>query len=446
MNVSIQTQPPPLARDRRDRILDGVTVATDLLMDDRPWREALPDVLGVLGRASVVSRVYFFDLHGRPEGQVLATQTAEWVGEGVEPQIDNPELQDLDMHEAGFGRWLELLRAGDPVVGNIADFPDSERPILEAQDIKSLLVQPVLAGEELVGLIGFDACESVHHWKTIEVRVLRIAARVLGAAMHRERREQAWRRTERMAALGRMASGVAHDFNNLLAVVSASSQLARIGLDGGESACRSARASLDTTDRAVDQAASLVRRLLEFGRGSRGTAEEIAIPEVLADMRPLIEQAAGPNTRVRIRSIPRVGVVRMDPFQFRQVILNLAGNARDAMPDGGTLDIEVSEIAAGASGSQGDGSRGCTERVLVTVSDDGTGVPRSIRDRIFDPFFSTKPAEQGTGLGLATAYGSVTAAGGRLFLVDDDRKGTTFRIELPVAAGPDDGPEVADSR
>lgn len=431
MTVSIH----PRLHDRRDRILEGVSVASDLLMADRPWRAALPEVLDVLGRASAVSRVYYFDLEHQDDGRVLASQVAEWVNEGIEAQIDNLDMQGLDMEESGFARWMTCFSIGEPVFGDIADFPPAERPILESQDIKSILMQPVVAGDELVGLIGFDACEAPQNWTGVEVQVLRIAARVLGAAMHRERREQAWRQSERMAALGRMASGVAHDFNNLLAVVSASSQLARLGLDGGESAQRSARASLDTTDRAVDQAASLIRRMLEFGRGSIGATERIVVPEQIAEMLPLIEQAAGPNTRVRIHDRSRIGIVRMDPFQFRQVILNLAGNARDAMPEGGDLEIEVSEVPAGSVGPGKAGAANARCRgdlVVVSVRDDGTGIPTSICDRIFEPFFSTKSAEKGTGLGLSIAYGNVTTAGGRLLLVDDNRQGTTFRIELPA--------------
>lgn len=425
----------PQLRDRRDRILDGVAVVSDLLMDGRPWRKVLPEVLAVLGRASGVSRVYYFAMMGASDGRRLVSQIAEWVNDGVEPQMDNPDLQGLDMVEAGFGRWLDLLEAGEPVFGDIADFPDSERPLLEAQDIHSLLVQPVAIGDVLGGLIGFDACDAPQTWSMLEVRTLRIAARLLGAAMQREHREREWRQTERMAALGRMAGSVAHDFNNLLTVVSASSQLARLGLDGGETARRSARSSLDTTDRAISQATALVRRLLDFGRGRGGHAELVAIPELLTEMHPLIEQAAGRSVRVEIRSVRNVRPVRVDPFQFRQVILNLAGNAKDAMADGGNLEIEVS-MREGESGDGRAPIRG--GRVVVTVHDDGTGIPASIRNQIFDPFFTTKPTEQGTGLGLATAYAYVRAAGGSIVLVDDGRSGTTFRIELPIAESSDD--------
>ncbi len=414
--------------DRRDRILEGVAAAVDLMMEDDHWQDALDRVLEVLGIATGVSRVYYFEIMHNGGGRATTSQIAEWVAEGVEPQIDNPDLQNLDMHAMGFGRWMDLLGRGEPVYGDIAEFPESERALLEAQDIKSLIVQPVVAGSTLVGLIGFDACDTTLSWTSNEVGVLRIAARTLGAAIHRDTREQAWRQTEQMAALGRMASGVAHDFNNMLTVVSASLQLARLGLDGGDAARRSALSSLDTSDRAVAQATSLVRRLLDFGRSRGGRPERIAVPELLGDMRSLIEQAVGRGVRVELRCVSDVPPVRMDPVQFRQVILNLAGNARDAMPGGGQITIEVSTLADREASTPSDGAGW----VVVSVHDDGTGIPESIRERIFEPFFTTKSPEQGTGLGLATAYANVRAAGGRLTLWDDRRSGTTFRIELPA--------------
>jgi signal transduction histidine kinase len=425
--------------DRRDRILDGVAAAVDLLLEEDHWQQALPGVLRALGIATGVSRVYYFTLTREVGGAVLASQIAEWVAEGVEPQIDNPDLQRLDMHEAGFGRWLTLLEAGEPVHGDVAEFPEPEQPILQMQDIKSLVVQPVAAGRTLVGLIGFDACNETKSWSSIEVGVLRIAARTLGAGILRESREQAWRQSEQMAALGRMAAGVAHDFNNLLTVLSASLQLARLGLEGegGEVTRRSALSSLETSDRALTQATSLARRLLDFGRARGGRPERVVIPDLLADMRPLIEQAVGRRVRVSIRCVADVPPVRMDPAQLRQVILNLAGNAHDAMPEGGDFEIEVSTLdgvgadqAAASSGSRGsDGASGTW--VVLTMHDTGTGIPETIRERIFEPFFTTKPPEQGTGLGLANAYANVRAAGGRLTIRDDGRPGTTFRMQLP---------------
>jgi len=426
-------------RDRRDRILDGVAAAVDLLMEDHRWQHALPRVLDVLGIATGVSRVYYFTLTREVGGRVLASQINEWAAEGVQPQIDNPDLQGIDMAEAGFDRWLGMLEAGEPVHGDVVDFPESERPILEMQDIKSLVVQPVAADRTLVGFIGFDACNEIKSWTSAEVGVLRIAARTLGAGILRETREKAWRQSEQMAALGRMASGVAHDFNNLLTVLSASLQLARLGLqgDGGEIARRSALSSLDTSDRALTQATSLVRRLLDFGRARGGRPERVVVPELLGDARPLIEQAVGRGVRVTIRCLTDVPPVRMDPAQLRQVIMNLASNARDAMPEGGDFEIEISAMDGAAAGSSptssgGSGSDGAPGRwVVLTISDTGTGIPETIRERIFEPFFTTKPPEQGTGLGLANAYSNVRAAGGRLTIREDGRPGTTFRIELP---------------
>jgi signal transduction histidine kinase len=207
--------------------------------------------------------------------------------------------------------------------------------------------------------------------------------------------------------------------------------------EGGEVARRSALSSLDTSDRALTQATSLVRRLLDFGRARGGRPERVVVPELLGEARPLIEQAVGRGVRVTIRCVADVPPVRMDPAQLRQVILNLASNARDAMPEGGDFEIEVSAmddaaVGSGTSSSGSPGSDGASVTwVVLTIHDTGTGIPETIRERIFEPFFTTKPPEQGTGLGLANAYANVRAAGGRLAIREDGRPGTTFRMELP---------------
>ena len=146
-------------------------------------------------------------------------------------------------------------------------------------------------------------------------------------------------------------------------------------------------------------------------------------------MRPLIEQAVGRGVRVELHSVEDVPPVRMDPTQLRQVILNLAGNARDAMPDGGEFSIEVSTIDGATTAAVP------ARTVVISVHDSGTGIPKSIRDRIFEPFFTTKSMEQGTGLGLAISFASIRTAGGHLSLREDGRRGTTLRIELPADAG-----------
>jgi signal transduction histidine kinase len=417
---------------RRDRILEAVARAVDRLAEPGPLAAALPDVLRLLGEATGVSRVYHFEYGPDASGRSLCSQTAEWCAPGVEPQIDNPELQGLDLVEAGFGRWVQRLSEGLSVYGDIADFPESEQPLLEVQDIRSLLVQPVLTGGLLRGLIGFDACERVQSWQPLEIDVLRIAARAIGGVLARQEDAERLRRTEQMAALGRMAGGVAHDFNNLLTVLSGTLDLARIGLEGDAEVARMALDSLDTAESTVEQATALVRRLLDFSRGREGRPQRLRLGELLDRVQPLLEQAAGSGVEL-VREPCRGDLeLLLDPVQLEQVLLNLVVNARDAMPRGGRLWIgaRAHEVPPG--------HRLPTDPfpgrwVRLTVRDEGVGMEPAVAEHIFEPFFTTKTSERGTGLGLATVYANVTAAGGRIAVESAPGRGTTFRIDLPCA-------------
>ena len=426
--------PPPGAdpakappRDRREAVVAAVATAVGLMAGTLPTREFAGPVLRLLGEASGVSRVYLFDFQRKADGRYLVTQRYEWTAPGISPQIDNPDLQGLDLIEAGFGRWQEVLLRGDPVVGEIAEFPLSERPVLEAQQILSLLVQPVFAGVRIHGMIGFDACAPRERWDGFEVSVLRIAAQAWGAAVLREEHDAQLRHMQRMEAMGRMAGGVAHDFNNVLSVVGGAVE----ALQGnGAAPVPTANDRYGRILRhALDQGRGLTRRLLDFSRPDSGQARELDLGEMVARALPLLRQAAGSQVRVELGRIPAPRV-RIDPVQCEQVLLNLVINARDAMPKGGRVRLEVgpdpgsTAVPAGAS-----------ERTLLRVTDNGPGIPPALREQIFEPFFTTKAERGGTGLGLSTAYAIITAHGGTLRLGPAGGTGAEFLISLP-AAGP----------
>ncbi|MFM9030909.1 MAG: PAS domain-containing protein, partial [Opitutaceae bacterium] len=154
----------------------------------------MPEALALLGRATGVSRVYIFDVAESAAGGKIVSQRFEWVAEGVTPQIDVPELQGLDLIEAGFERWGADLAAGRAVFGDVEDFPASERPLLEMQQILSILIQPIFAGDRWWGFMGFDACSTRQEWSRVEVDTLRIAARTISGAIHQQDRETEMRR------------------------------------------------------------------------------------------------------------------------------------------------------------------------------------------------------------------------------------------------------------
>jgi signal transduction histidine kinase len=417
---------------RRDAVLAAVTRASELLSEPRPWEVLVVEALRELGEATRVSRVYIFEVERR-NGIEVVSQRFEWCAPGNTPQIDNPSLQGMPLDD-GFARWGELLRVGQPVFGDIGDFPESERPILEVQEIKSILVQPIFEGSRWWGFMGFDACEAVHSWERVEVDTLRIAALLLGAAIHRQNRESLLRESQKLEALGRMASSVAHDLNNFLIVIAGAKQLLQdevhsLGIHSHEVDSYSSM-----IDQAIARANALTTRLLEFSKRRTSAPAIVSLPELLRNEEPLLRQAMRGRARLRIVddcARRAIASVRIDPTELAQVAFNLVVNACDAMPSGGEIVIDVSTVASSERPA-------CTDQIpdgewtLLRVIDDGEGMSADVLAQAFEPFFTTKAANQGTGLGLSTVKRIVQAAGGHICVSSTPGRGTEFRVYLPA--------------
>jgi PAS domain S-box-containing protein len=265
----------------------------------------------------------------------------------------------------------------------------------------------------------------------IEGRPARIgAARDLTETRNLERQ---FRQAQKMEAVGRLAGGVAHDFNNLLTVI-----IGHTDLMMRDASLESARESLTEVRAAAQSAAELTKQLLAFSRQQVVEARPIEIDAIVRGAEKLVKRLIGEDIEV----ITRVGApdvaINIDPHQLEQVLINLAVNARDAMPEGGTISIETSTLALTAESGWGV-SPG--RYALVIVSDNGSGMDAATQERIFEPFFTTKEAGKGTGLGLSIAYGVVKQAGGTINVYSEPGMGTVFRIYLPVsseAKGPHD--------
>jgi|GEM_PF-3444373 len=174
---------------RRDQILSAVGFAASTFLKSANWKTALDAALERLGKAAQANRAYYFENRLREDGELVTSQVAEWAAAGIEAQIDNMELQDVPYIEAGMGRWAEVLEEGLPIHGLVEDFPASEREVLEAQDIRSLVAMPVFARNEFVGFLGFDDCQSLREWSSSEFDALFASSNALGAAIEREQLE-----------------------------------------------------------------------------------------------------------------------------------------------------------------------------------------------------------------------------------------------------------------
>jgi two-component system, cell cycle sensor histidine kinase and response regulator CckA len=229
------------------------------------------------------------------------------------------------------------------------------------------------------------------------------------------------RQSQKLDALGQLAGGVAHDFNNLLTVISGSATLALM-----EAHEDSLRANLGEIVHAATRASELTQKLLVFARRQPLEKKSLDLNDVVADSRRLLERLIGPSIEIEERLSDAPLPVVADMGQLEQVLLNLALNARDAMPRGGRLTIRTDTDEGHRHG-------------VISVEDTGSGIPPAALERIFEPFFTTKEAGKGTGLGLATVYGIVDAAGGEISVESDEGAGTVFTVKLPLTGARDPG-------
>jgi two-component system, cell cycle sensor histidine kinase and response regulator CckA len=228
----------------------------------------------------------------------------------------------------------------------------------------------------------------------------------------RRRREEELREAQHLESIGQLAGGVAHDFNNLLGIIQGYSELLESTVP------ESSRSDVYEIRRAAERAAGLTRQLLLFGRREPADAAVVNVNDVVADLRNMLQRTLGEHVDFRVDLAPGRCLVRMAAGQLEQILVNLIVNARDAMPGGGRLVLST-EFSA--------------DRLCLRVTDTGTGMTDEVAARAFDPFFTTKENGRGTGLGLATVYGIVQGAGGRVSLDTLPSRGTTVEVDLPLS-------------
>jgi PAS domain S-box-containing protein len=263
-----------------------------------------------------------------------------------------------------------------------------------------------------------------------------VSGRVIGASViarditAEKRVEEQLRQSQKMEAVGRLAGGVAHDFNNILGIMTACTELLRDRIERDSPQMQ----YIDTIRKAAERGASLTRQLLAFSRKQVVQPKIVDLNERLKELTKLLRPTMQEDVETVISPKCGSAIVEIDPGQFDQIILNLAVNARDAMPKGGKLIIETSLMQFDQSFADLHPPMSAGDYVMIAVSDTGTGMDEATRLKIFEPFFTTKDIGKGTGLGLATVYGIVRQSGGYIWVYSESGRGTTFKIYLPSAA------------
>jgi signal transduction histidine kinase len=336
---------------------------------------------------------------------------------------------DLD-ELVGYGSTLveQARHSREPVVVAGTD----EAAVLGSQSsvvhgLRSILISPLLRGDRLLGVLYLDSRVAEGIFTPSDAGVLAALATHIAAALESARAADLARhvrdlgtqvdRMQRLDSLGQLAGGIAHDFNNVLGIISGFTELICDEVPDSSPARRLA----DQIRSAVDKGTGLTQQLLSFGRGQTGDAQVHDLAEVITELEPMLHRTLGDHITLRVAAAPFC-LARVDRGRLEQVVVNLAANARDAMPGGGDLHIDVTHCRL-------DGPF-----VRLAVSDSGLGMDPETLKRAFEPFYTTKPDGKGTGLGLASVFAIIRDAGGQIRLESAVGQGTTVNVYLPEAA------------
>jgi signal transduction histidine kinase len=247
--------------------------------------------------------------------------------------------------------------------------------------------------------------------------------------------ESQLRQSEKMEAIGRLAGGIAHDFNNLLTVIQGRAQLLYDRVTDEE-----VRQELDLIRKTGARASRLTHQLLAFSRQQALQVSSIDLASIVSDAEKLLARIIGKNVNLTIRLDANLGVVKADAGQMDQILLNLVVNARDAMPNGGTILIETANVEFDERHPRSG------RYVMLAVTDTGVGMDEATKSRVFEPFFTTKEKDKGTGIGLSTVHGIVHQCGGHIWMQSEPGIGTTFKIYLPRIDEPAEKIELTERR
>ncbi len=426
-------------RDRRalERQIQAEKQVAELsrfFLDLEPNRteRALEEKLAVAGALAGAERCWMFTSDPRGEAE---HRSCSWTADGspaVVPTLIDSAPFDWAMAAFREGRELHVDR-----VESLPEEAKAECEELRGRGVRSFLGIPLVSGRRVLGLMGFEVASCEKRWSPEAITLLHLVAEIFVSALRREQAEAELDRSQvqlmqsqKMEAVGTLAGGIAHDFNNHLAVMLGNARFVAGALPASDGELRDA---LGDVQRSAEHCAQLTRSLLAFSRRSPVTIQPMAVGDVLAAVADLVRPLLPSSIQLRVEASEPHDAVRADPTQLRQVLINLVVNARDAMPEGGRLGLEsrrrrLSTRDAWALGLPGTGSY-----VEILVSDDGDGMSEETRTRIFEPFFTTKQLGEGTGLGLATAYGIVQQCRGAIEVETELGRGTNFHVLLPLS-------------
>ena len=389
--------------------------------------EHFDDVISRVGATWSLDRVRLLT---RRNDERMTAISHEWAAPGVEaagPGGCYP-LEDAP-------RWRTAMANAETVrIDDVDTLPDEEAAPLRRDGIRSLLLVPISVQRSIVGWASFEQCVKPRVWTPEDIQLLEVIAGLISRAVAREREmaeraqlEAEYNHSKKMEAIGQLAGGVAHDFNNLLTTIQGYAQLLTSKLPEEYRSMP----GLKEIIMASEKAAGLTRQLLSFSRRDSAKTGPVHLNTIVTDTMKLIGRMLGDNVKLELDLDPDLPMTVGDGQQISQVLMNLAINARDAMPEGGRLTVATRQISATGALASRFTFPGVERAQMLVVSDSGHGMDEETKERIFEPFFTTKDAGSGTGLGLSIVFSIVQRHGGFIDVASEPGKGTTFTVYIP---------------
>ena len=418
-------------RKRAQRYLLAHYAATCVLAEANSVADALPRILQVICEALRWETAACWRVGADAAG--LSCQEVHQASPSTLPRWTNPRPLTCKPEKGLPGR---VWSTGKPAwIEDIVSSNDQPcQPLISALQLHGAFGFPILVGQEVYGVMTFFSLRK-HQRDEQLLGIMADLGRQLGHFVARKREqemleqsEEQLRQAQKMEAVGQLAGGVAHDFNNLLTIIMGYSEVVL----GNLKATDPQRHLLNQIHKAGKRAEGLTRQLLAFSRKQILQPRVLDLNDLVCEIQRMLGRLIGEDLQLSTILAPSLGRVKADPGQIEQILLNLAVNARDAMPTGGKLTVQTDEVEI----HEGDGLASpefCPGHyVRLAVSDTGCGMNPQTLARIFEPFFTTKEVGKGTGLGLATVYGIVKQSGGHVRVTSEVGKGTRFEVYLPI--------------
>jgi len=406
-------------------------LSTQFIEIDEPGiDDDIEQALGSIGQFASVDRAYVFLFSS--DGKTMVN-THEWCAPGITPEKENLQALPVEVYPW----WTQRLKQREvihvPRVELLGEEAAAEKAILSEQSIRSVVVVPLVYAKKVTGFLGFDSVRAEKAWPPDDIALLKIVGEMLMNALERQRAHAVHRSLEEQIIAARslqnvakLAGGVAHDFNNLLGVIlNCATAISRKLTDPSLSSYA------DDLITAANQATELTRQLLIVGRCGIVEPTVLDPNHILRTLENLLQRTLGENVRLELRLAEPIERIRIARAQFEQVIVNLAMNARDAMPAGGRFTVTTRSVVLDAAEALKRIDVEPGRYVLLVADDTGTGMTPEVLSHAFEPFFTTK-RPRGTGLGLSTVHSIVTQSGGHVTLTSNPGLGTRADIYFPA--------------